>query len=206
MFRRNSTQSAEPEAEVTVETPDQPEAQAGVKGRTPGKGRPTPKRSSVQGRKAPEPPPANRREAAKRAREVRMADRAEERAGMLRGDEKYLLPRDKGPERRLARDIVDSRRNVGTWFFAAALLILVGTNPVWPRPVQSISQMLWLAVAVLFVIDAVVLSRKVRKLVWERFPKTTQGKAGLFMYAVMRSITFRKLRMPKPQVKVGDPI
>jgi hypothetical protein len=135
-----------------------------------------------------------------------MADRADERAGMLRGDEKYLLSRDKGPERRLVRDIVDSRRTVGTWFLAAALLILVGTNPVWPVQVQFASQLLWLVIAGLFIIDSILLSRRVSKMVWERFPKTTQRKASLFLYAIMRSITFRKLRMPKPAVKIGDKI
>ena len=32
------------------------------------------------------------------------------------GDERYLLARDRGPERALVRNIVDSRRTVGTWF------------------------------------------------------------------------------------------
>jgi hypothetical protein len=204
--RREKTEDA-PVTEVTTDAvPAEGEAQAGVKNRTPGKGRPTPKRSVAQARKPVEPPPTNRREAAKRARAIRMADRADERAGMLRGEEKYLLPRDRGPERKLVRDIVDSRRTVGTWFFAAALLILVGTNPAWPLIVQTTSQLLWLVIAVLFVGDSVLLSRKVSKLVWERFPKSEQRKPGLFMYAIMRSITFRKLRMPKPAVKIGDAI
>jgi hypothetical protein len=135
-----------------------------------------------------------------------MADRAETRAGMLRGDEKYLLPRDRGPERQLVRNIVDSRRTVGTWFLSAALLILFGTNPVWPIGVRYISQLLWLVIAGLFIIDSILLSRRVGKLVWTRFPKTEQRKPSLFLYAIMRSITFRKMRMPKPVVKIGDKI
>ena len=40
---------------------------------------------------------------------------------MRAGDERYLLARDRGPERALVRDIVDSRRTVGTCFFGGAL-------------------------------------------------------------------------------------
>ena len=39
----------------------------------------------------------------------------------MAGDEAYLLPRDQGPVRRYARDIVDSRRNVLGLFMPAAL-------------------------------------------------------------------------------------
>ena len=41
---------------------------------------------------------------------TRRADMADRRERMMAGEDDYLLPRDKGPVRRYARDIVDSRR------------------------------------------------------------------------------------------------
>ena len=61
-------------------------------------------------------------------RERQRQERAEASAGMRAGDERYLLARDRGPERALVRNIVDSRRTVGTWFFAGALIVLIGSS------------------------------------------------------------------------------
>jgi len=208
LFRRNQDDAAaEPAADVTDATPATGDApKAGARGHTPGKGRATPKRREAQQRRVAEPPPSNRREAYKRMRERQRAERAESREGMLRGDEKHLLPRDKGPERALVRDIIDSRRNVGTWFFLGALVILVGTNRAMPVPVQLGANILWFTLAFAFIVDCVLISRKVSKLVTERHPKSEQRKGSLYLYAIMRSITFRKLRMPKPRVKPGNKI
>ena len=56
------------------------------------------------------------------------------------------------------------------------------------------------------VIDSVLLCRKLKRLVRERFPKTDQRMGSLYMYTVMRGITFRKMRAPAPQVNLGDPV
>jgi hypothetical protein len=171
---------------------------------TPAKGKATPKRTEAQRRKA-EPPPANRREAMKRMREKQRAERQEAMAGMRAGDERYLLPRDKGPERALVRDIVDNRRTVGTLFFGGAFLILFAIQIPDGR-VQAIANLIWLLLAFALVVDSFFICRKVKKLVTERFPKTTQKMGSLYMYAVMRGITFRRLRMPKTRVKIGEAI
>ncbi len=210
--RRNTasdTATEGPEVTAALDTSDVEATEptlAHGRGYTPAKGKPTPKRSEAQARKPVAPVPANRREAARQTRERQRADRVEARAGMQRGDEKYMMARDRGPERRLVRNIVDSRRSVGTWFFIAAFAILVGTNRAMPPVVQFAAQAGWLLILVFFVIDSIVLSRKIRKLVWSRYPKTTQRKGSLYLYGVMRSITFRKLRMPNPQVRPGDAI
>src|SRR5207248_11521344 len=125
LFRRRST---EPDAAPSDEE-DPPAVRPG-KGYTPSKrelGKTTPKRPSGQARRV-EPAPANRKEAAKRIRERQRTERAEQRAAMMAGDERYLLPRDKGPERALARDVVDSRRTVGSRFFGAALVVFIGSR------------------------------------------------------------------------------
>jgi len=174
------------------------------KGYTPGKGRPTPKRQP--NRRRVEPPPKDRKEAYRRWRERQRAERAAAREAMMRGDPSALLPRDQGPERALVRDLVDARRNVGTWFFVGAFIILVGTSPAMPLQIQLAAQLFWIVLMFSFVIDCVLICRRVRQLVWQRFPKTTQRRGSLYFYAITRSITFRRLRVPRPRVKVGDAI
>ena len=53
-------------------------------------------------------------------------DRGPRRA-RARGDDYYLPARDRGPVRKLVRDVVDSRRNVGSFFLAIAAVALIGT-------------------------------------------------------------------------------
>src|SRR5919107_5308582 len=108
--RRNRTESApDPAADLTTQLV-----------RTTGKGRPTPKRHEAQGRRPgpPPPPPTTRKEAYKRMREQQAANRSNVRRAALAGDEAYLPARDRGPVRKLVRDLVDSRRNVGGLFLA----------------------------------------------------------------------------------------
>jgi hypothetical protein len=165
----------------------------------------TPKRPSTNVRQV-KAAPANRREAARLSREERRERRQEITEGMRRGDDRYLLNRDKGPERALVRDIVDSRRNVGTWFFASALVVLIGSSTALPESVRLVSTLLWAAVACAVIVDGWLICMRVRKLIHQRFPRTGQRLGSLYLYAVMRSITFRRMRMPQPRVKIGDKV
>jgi hypothetical protein len=200
LFRRKSddvaeTVTAEPVEAVTPRP----------KGYTPSKkelGRVTPKRSSNQ-RRAGEPAPANRREAYKKMRERQRQERAEAAAGMRAGDERYLLARDRGPERSLVRNIVDSRRTVGTWFFAGAIIVLVGSSTRMPVAVQLAANLLWALLAVGVILDSWLIARRIRRLVKERFPDTKQRMGSLSLYGIMRGLTFRRMRVPKPAVSLG---
>lgn len=200
MFKK--PQESTPEPEQAPEPED--EIVHASRSYTPRKDKATPKRTVAQRRRA-EPPPTNRREAVKRSREKSRQDRRESLAGMKAGDERYLLPRDKGPERALVRDIVDSRRNAGTLFFGGAFVLLVLSMVRDYRAVMA-ANLIWYVLAMAVVIDTVLISRKVKKLVKERFPKTTERTRSLYFYAFTRSIMFRRLRMPRPRVKVGDAI
>jgi hypothetical protein len=106
----------------------------------------------------------------------------------------------------VARNVVDSRRTVGTWFFGGALVVLIGSSAAMPATVRLVSNLLWAALAIGVVIDSVLISRKIKKLVRERFPNTGQRLGSLYLYAIMRSITFRKMRAPAPRVNLGDPV
>ena len=174
---------------------------------TPSKGRATPKRADG-GRRRPEKAPVTKeekREYAKRQREKSKSDRAEAMAGMRAGDERYLMPRDKGPERALVRDVVDSRRTVGTWFFGTAFVVLLtsGTGNV---TFSLYGQLLWFLIGIATIVDSVLICRKISKLLQQRFPKSTIRPRSLYFYAFMRGITFRRLRMPQPRKKIGEAV
>jgi hypothetical protein len=171
--------------------------------RASGKGRPTPKRSEAQGRRAgpPPPPPTTRKEAYKRMREQQASKRVETRQGMARGDDNYLPARDRGPVRKLVRDVVDSRRNVGSFFLAIAAVALIGTI-VPSLLVRNYASFLLFGFFLLLVVDSVVLGRKIKRKVGERFPDAKQSR-GLTWYGISRSTMIRRWRFPKPEVPVG---
>ncbi len=168
-----------------------------------GKGRPTPKRHEAQGRRPgpPPPPPATRKEAYKRLREQQAAQRANSRRAALAGDEAYLPARDRGPVRKLVRDIVDSRRNAGGLFLAIAGVALIGT--IVPNlAVRSYATFLMLAYFVLLIADSFVLGRRIKRTVAERLPGQKSGR-GLVWYGISRATMIRRWRFPKPEVRVG---
>jgi hypothetical protein len=56
------------------------------------------------------------------------------------------------------------------------------------------------------ILDSVLISMRVKKLIRQRFPRTTQRMGSLYLYAIMRGITFRRMRMPRPRVQLGAKI
>lgn len=169
-----------------------------------GKGRPTPKRSAAQSRRrSAEPPPKDRKEAYRRMRDKQRAERVEAREGMVAGDDRFLTARDRGPVRKLVRDLVDSRRNVGQYFLVGALLVVVLSGGNMPAPVRLGANILWVGLMAALVIDSWLISRVIRRTVSERFPNTDERMRSLFFYGILRGTVFRRLRTPKPAVDIG---
>jgi hypothetical protein len=196
--RRNSAETTD--ADTSAEFTDQL-----VK--ASGKGRPTPKRSEAQGRRPgpPPPPPTTRKEAYKRMREQQATRRAESRQGAARGDDAYLPARDRGPVRKLVRDIVDTRRNVGSFFLAIAGVALIGTV-VPSLVVRNYASFLLFGFFLLLIVDSVVLGRKIKREVAERFPDGNHKTRGLVFYGISRATMIRRWRFPKPDVALGAEI
>ncbi|HEY8478688.1 MAG TPA: DUF3043 domain-containing protein [Spirillospora sp.] len=167
-----------------------------------GKGRPTPKRRDAEKRRRrPITAPANRKEAYRRMREKQAAERAKIRAGMARGDEEYLLKRDRGPVRRLARNYVDARRTVGSYLMYAMFVIVMLS--LLPIPLARLVVLFAPPVLLLVVFaEGIILARGIRKLAAERYPN--EDRSGVGMYAAMRAMQIRRLRIPNPQVQIGE--
>jgi Protein of unknown function (DUF3043) len=167
-----------------------------------GKGRPTPKRRDAEKlRRKPITAPANRKEAYRKSREKQSSERVRAREGMARGEEKYLLKRDKGPVRRLARNYVDARRTIGSYLMYAMFAIVALSL----LPVAAAKLLVLLAPPVLLLAvfaEGIFLSRGIKRLAAERFPG--EDTRGVGLYAAMRAMQIRRLRVPGPQVKPGQ--
>ncbi|MBW4721679.1 DUF3043 domain-containing protein [Saccharothrix obliqua] len=207
-FLRRNADEATPTAE---ESPA--ELTPAESSRTPGKGRPTPKRREAEGkRRGPvPPPPRTQREALKRMRgnkqskEERRAANAERRERMMAGEDKYLLPRDRGPVKAYVRDVVDSRRNLMGLFMPLAILVFVALL-VPSAAIQQYATLLTAFMLLAMVIEGVVLGRMVVKRVRARFPKDTTRGLSLGWYSFIRASQLRRLRVPKPRVSYGADI
>ena len=200
-----ATDPEEPAEEVVPDAGD-----VTHRARPAGKGRPTPSRREAEGRKrgpAP-PPPRTQREALRRMRgskEARRNASAARRERMMSGDEKYLLPRDRGPVKAYVRDLVDSRRNISGLFMPLALLVIVVI--LVPSPaVQQYVSLVSMAMLVTMIVEGVLLGRIVNRRVRERFPDAPGTGVSLGFYAMTRATQLRRLRVPKPRVGHRDPI
>jgi hypothetical protein len=205
LFRRKP---ASPPPEPAAATVSEETAQAVRRpNQTPSKrelGHATPKRREAEVRRVTEPPPTNRREAYRRMRQKDKAERVERRAAMLAGDESALLPRDRGADRALARDVVDSRITIGTWFFGYAIVIFAITLiRSLPPYVIIVAETTWLLLGLGVIVDTYLINRKVNRLLAER---SIPSQRGLFLYTFMRGLSWRFLRVPKPRVKVGQKV
>ena len=212
-LRRKEAESADDVGEV--ETAE--EEAARTKAHTPGKGRPTPKRREAeQRRRGPvAPPPRTTREAIKRARgnkeerkelaAKRRELRVKQRERMMAGDEKYLMPRDRGPVKAYIRDYVDSRRNLLGLFMPLAILIFVALL-VPNQRVQALTTLLCLLMLVAMVLEGVLSGSRITKKVRQKFPKEPIRGLSVGWYAFIRASQIRKLRVPKPRVSPGEKI
>ena len=186
---------------------------------TVGKGRPTPKRREAEGKRGPvAPPPKTQREAIKRSKvagnsmtkdERRTAARVN-REKMMAGDEKHLMPRDRGKARAYVRDLVDTRRNIAGILLPLALasfVVLLIPVPV----VQAYGPLVLLVGIVAAVIDSIIFGRQLSKKVKAKFPngdnsgQSIKGSA-LGFYAFNRACLIRKWRVPRPRVDAGAKI
>lgn len=143
------------------------------------------------------------REDRRKLNDDRRNQRAEQREKMMAGDERYLMPRDKGPVRRYTRDLVDSRRNFAGLFMPFAVVLIV---VMFLPSIAAYANFVLLAFVVLMAVDAVILGRLVNKRVRERFPDTDDTGFRLGWYAFTRAMQLRRMRAPKPQVSAGDEV
>ncbi|MFB2598520.1 DUF3043 domain-containing protein [Herbiconiux sp. P17] len=166
-----------------------------------GKGHATPTRKEREAANKRPLVPTDRKEAGRdyKRRQQEMRDKA--RVGMANGDEKYLPARDKGVQRRYVRDYVDARFNLGEFLIPVMFVVILLT--LVPMPEMQAAVMLGLYAFVVIVIgDSLFLGIRLMKKMREKFGADRVEKVR--WYATMRALQFRRLRLPKPQVKRGQ--
>ncbi|MDM4784609.1 DUF3043 domain-containing protein [Micromonospora sp. b486] len=101
--------------------------------------------------------------------------------------------------------MVDSRRTIGTWFFGGALIVLFGSNQAMPPIVRLLSNVLWGALALGVLIDSILISRKIKRLVASASREHREARLALLLrdHAVDH---VRRMRAPAPRVNIGDQV
>lgn len=194
MFRRTKSEPAAPAAEATA-TPTH------TTGAAP-KGRPTPSRKDAQAAaKARAKAPRNRKEQMRAQRSARAQASGKMREAMRTGDERYLPARDKGPVKRFVRDFVDSRLSFIELLLPVLLITLILG---WSGNARAagIANSVMMGALLLVVFDMIFMRFRLRKQLLARFgPESLRGTTS---YAVMRAMQMKFMRLPKPQVKIGQ--
>ena len=161
------------------------------------KGKPNPKRKDAEAKLKISPLSPTASKDAKRAlKEQSRVRRLEARAAYMRGEESALPYRDKGPARRFVRNYIDERRSISEYFLVLIMLVLFLT--IIPIPTVQLAAVALMYSSMIFMtVNGIFLSRKLKKLVAEKYPE--EPTKGIGMYGWMRSTQLRRLRAPAPQ-------
>jgi len=192
-------QPVNPDAEPSIETVDQTKAR--LAGTPTGKGQPTPSRRVQEAANKRPLVPDDRKLAAKQARAKSAESRERARLGMAAGEDKYLPLRERGPQKRFARDYIDARFNVGEFMIPVMFLVILLT--FFPDPsVQTYGILALWAFFLVAIVDCIVLGFILTKKIEAKFGADRAERVR--WYAAMRALQLRVMRLPKPQVKRGQ--
>jgi hypothetical protein len=123
------------------------------------------------------------------------------RQAMKTGDDRFLPARDRGPVRRFVRDYVDSRFSFIELMVPLLVLSMILGYSGNTTMIQLGNTVLFTTIMVI-IVDIVMLRFRVRREMARRFPD--EPTKGLTLYAALRSLQMKFLRLPKPQVKIGE--
>ena len=167
------------------------------------KNRPTPKRKDQEAARRQPLVVADRKQAKKLDRAKRNEQLTKTRQAMLTGDDSGLPPRDKGPVRRYMRDFIDARRNLAE-FMLPIMLVVLALSFLRTSTILFFVTILTYSILLVAVVDTVLMWRKLRKRLVEKFGAEAAGAKGNGMYAAMRAFQLRRSRMPRALVKRGE--
>jgi hypothetical protein len=166
------------------------------------KGTPTPKRRDQEAARRRPLVPSDRKAARAAQRQHIQQERVKMRRAMETGDERHLPPRDRGDQRRFARNWVDARTGIGEWMLIVVLAFLFVSLAVPEQLRLVMSQFLWI-ILILVIVESWWVGRSIRKRLDQKYGIENRER-GVRLYAAMRSLQIRRLRLPKPQVKRGQ--
>ena len=167
-----------------------------------GKGRPTPTRREAEAAaKARAKTPRSRKELAAAQRQARAESSQKMRQAMKTGDTRFLPARDQGPVKAFIRDFVDMRLTIIEILMPLVLVVLIGGFFLSPTALGYLNALFYAAI-LMVIFEMVLLRFRLRRELAPRFPG--ESTKGTTYYAIMRSLSMRFMRLPKPQVKLGQ--
>lgn len=169
-----------------------------------GKGRPTPTRKQQEKANVRPIVGAKTPEAKREQRDKLRAERNKARAGMAKGEEKYLTARDRGPQKRFVRDFVDSKFTAGE-LVMPALMVVILFSAIDSYVIQLVTLLAMWALFIAVGVNGYLLGKAAHKQLAAKYG-VNNVEGGIKWYAVMRSIQMRPMRLPKPQVKRGTKV
>jgi hypothetical protein len=177
-----------------------------------GKGRATPSRKEAQAANRRPLVPLDRKAATKAARAEARKQQDLEYQAMLAGDEANMAAQHRGPVRRFLRDSADSTRTMAEFFLPVALVVLIGAM-IASGPLTASGPNGQLLATIIMAspygylgisaIEATIKWRRLKTELVHRFGDKAYGR-GLAMYWALRLYQLRRLRMPRPKIKVGE--
>lgn len=143
------------------------------------------------------------RKAGNKASRAKINEQREKaRIGMANGEEKYLMAKDKGVQRRYIRDYLDARWSVGELIIPVMFLVIILTF-IKNQTMQTAAIFgLW-GFFLLAVIDCIVVGVILQRKIAEKFG-AEKVQSGNRWYVAMRALQMRRMRLPKAQVKRGS--
>jgi hypothetical protein len=165
------------------------------------KGRATPTRKEREAQRKRPLVGAKTPEARALSKDQQRAQLDRARIGRANGEEKYLPVRDRGPQKRFARDYIDARWSFAELFLPVIMVALI-VQLLIPSTAGNLIQYGEYGFIALVAIDLIILTVQLRRAMTRKFGADKVERLGL--YPVTRAIYFRRLRVPKPLVKRGD--
>ena len=168
-----------------------------------GKGHPTPTRKEREAAQRRPLVPTSKEDSKKRREEQRIRAAREQKA-LQTGDERFMPRQHAGAPRRFARDFIDSRTTVTEFMLPAAIasmaaLVFFGNNVA----IMSAVTLALVILMAVWAVESAFLLRKMRKQAAAKFGAEKLPRMYA-IYGLTRLTLFRRMRVPKPQIKRGE--
>ncbi|WEV70013.1 DUF3043 domain-containing protein [Bifidobacterium sp. ESL0775] len=169
-----------------------------------GKGHPTPKRKVAQERNLHPLVPRDRKADRKAAKERIKEKEDEQYEAMRTGDVAHMPRSERDPVHIYVRNYVDARFNIAEYFIPVLFAVMIFTLVVymiWPWLYTPLMLLMYVYI-IAALIDIVIMWRKLKKKLIEKFGEKAVGK-GTHMgsYAWGRALQLRRWRIPVPTSK-----
>ncbi len=167
---------------------------------TQGKKGPTPRRREREAQNFQPLVPEDRKAASKQAREQIRREQAKAREGMARGEDQYLRPKERGPQKRFLRDFVDIRFTLGELLVPFMFLVIFATMIPGLQYYSTFALLAIWTYLIVCIVEGVTLGLIARKRVASVVGES-RTENGFVWQAISRSMQMRFMRLPKARVK-----